>query len=146
MASEIDKLDFYLADESGYSPEDYVKDAQLLKPAFIYCDYAQLLRREQFLKTHESLAFVLAIFKRLSKEANCGIILGSQLNRQFELKASGALEEVSDSVIELEWKGKDKKDPQEQGDYFVKISKQRHGPTGNVKLWYRADQFRFMDA
>ena len=81
----------------------------------------------------------------------------SQLSRQPEmreskeprlsdLRESGAIEQDADLVLFL-WK--DKERPQDDGEQDgevvrLKLAKHRNGPTGEVELWFKKRQTRFV--
>ena len=112
--------------------------------------------------------------KALGKELNVPIIALSQLSRQVEsrddkrpqlsdLRESGSIEQDADVVLfvfreEYYVKNQEPRDPDDpkyaeweatfdkvKGTADVIIAKQRHGPTGTVKLAFQAEFTRFAD-
>lgn len=112
--------------------------------------------------------------KALAKELNVPIIALSQLSRQVEnredkrpqlsdLRESGSIEQDADVVLfvfreEYYVKNQEPRDPNDpkyveweaqfekvRGTADVIIAKQRHGPTGTVKLAFQAEFTRFAD-
>ena len=85
------------------------------------------------------------------------VIALSQLSRQPEmresreprlsdLRESGAIEQDADLVLFL-WRDKDR--PAEEGDQDgevikLKLAKHRNGPTGELDLWFKKKQTRFV--
>ena len=112
--------------------------------------------------------------KALAKELNVPIVALSQLSRQVEsredkrpqlsdLRESGSIEQDADVVLfvfreEYYVKNQEPRDPHDpkyvewetlfdkvKGTADVIIAKQRHGPTGTVKLAFQAEYTRFAD-
>jgi replicative DNA helicase len=100
--------------------------------------------------------------KALARELKVPVIALSQLSRQPEirgdneprlsdLRESGAIEQDADLVLFL---SKEQRDKNKDGDAeevssdgeIVKLhlAKHRNGPTGNVKLWFKKSQTRFI--
>jgi replicative DNA helicase len=85
------------------------------------------------------------------------VIALSQLSRQPEmreskeprlsdLRESGAIEQDADLVMFL-WRDKERgADDQEQDGEVVrlKLAKHRNGPTGEIELWFKKKQTRFV--
>jgi replicative DNA helicase len=94
--------------------------------------------------------------KGLARELKVPVIALSQLSRQPEmresreprlsdLRESGAIEQDADLVLFL-WREKEKADESESDGEVVnlRLAKHRNGPTGEVKLWFKKSQTRFM--
>jgi replicative DNA helicase len=95
--------------------------------------------------------------KSLARELKVPVIALSQLSRQPEmresreprlsdLRESGAIEQDADLVLFL-WRERDKPGEDESADGEVvnlRLAKHRNGPTGEVKLWFRKSQTRFV--
>jgi replicative DNA helicase len=95
--------------------------------------------------------------KSLARELKVPVLALSQLSRQPEmresreprlsdLRESGAIEQDADLVLFL-WRERDK--PGEEGDtdgevVNLRLAKHRNGPTGEVKLWFKKSQTRFI--
>jgi len=139
----------------------------------IVVDYLQLVTssgRIQDNRVQEVTAITTGL-KALAKELNVPILALSQLSRQVEarddkrpqlsdLRESGSIEQDADVVMfvyreeyyllreeptegtpeHLQWQ---EKSAQAHGLAEVIIGKQRHGPTGRVKLQFQADLTRF---
>jgi len=66
--------------------------------------------------------------------------------RLSDLRESGAIEQDADLVLFL-WRERDKPGEDESADGEVvnlRLAKHRNGPTGEVKLWFRKSQTRFV--
>jgi replicative DNA helicase len=126
----------------------------------IIVDYLQLMQSSLTSRDANRVQEVTEIsrgLKALARELDIPIIALSQLSRQPEmresreprlsdLRESGSLEQDSDLVVFL-WREKERgSDDQEQdGEIInVKLSKHRNGPTGEIKLWFRKRQTRFI--
>jgi replicative DNA helicase len=126
----------------------------------IIVDYLQLMQSSLLSREANRVQEVTEIsrgLKALARELDIPIIALSQLSRQPEmresreprlsdLRESGSLEQDSDLVIFL-WREKERgADDQEQdGEVInVKLAKHRNGPTGEIKLWFRKRQTRFI--
>ena len=95
--------------------------------------------------------------KALARELNVPVIALSQLSRQPEmreskeprlsdLRESGAIEQDADLVIFL-WREKERgaEDQDAEGEVInVHLAKHRNGPTGELKLWFKKRQTRFV--
>ena len=86
----------------------------------------------------------------LAKEMQVPVILLSQLNRNSagkdgglpgvaDLRESGSIEQDADVVILLH-QDRD----QAPGELFMKVGKNRHGPTGNIQLAFEGHYSRAM--
>ena len=66
--------------------------------------------------------------------------------RLSDLRESGALEQDSDLVVFL-WREKERggEDADADGEVInLKLAKHRNGPTGEIKLWFKRTQTRFV--
>jgi replicative DNA helicase len=95
--------------------------------------------------------------KALARELSVPVIALSQLSRQPEmreskeprlsdLRESGAIEQDADLVMFL-WR--DKERGADEGDHDgevvnLKLAKHRNGPTGEIQLWFKKAQTRFV--
>ena len=96
--------------------------------------------------------------KALARELSIPVIALSQLSRQPEmreskeprlsdLRESGAIEQDADLVMFL-WRDKERgQDGAEDQDGEVinlRLAKHRNGPTGEIQLWFKKRQTRFV--
>ena len=95
--------------------------------------------------------------KALARELSVPVIALSQLSRQPEmreskeprlsdLRESGAIEQDADLVMFL-WRDKERgaDDQEHDGEVInLKLAKHRNGPTGEIQLWFKKRQTRFV--
>jgi replicative DNA helicase len=123
-------------------------------------DYLQLMQANQTSRDANRVQEVSEIsrgLKSLARELKVPVIALSQLSRQPELRESreprlsdlresGAIEQDADLVLFL-WREKDKpgEDADTDGEIVnLRLAKHRNGPTGEIKLWFKKSQTRFM--
>lgn len=126
------------------------KRLALTKPlGLLVVDYIQLVPALGHAQNREQeVASVSRALKALAGELGCPVLALSQLNRGVEqrqegeprladLRESGALEQDADAVILIH---RPRKDSQEVN---LLVAKQRHGPTGTVRVTFLRDRLRF---
>ena len=123
-------------------------------------DYLQLMQATSNSRDSNRVQEVSEIsrgLKALARELKVPVIALSQLSRQPEmresreprlsdLRESGAIEQDADLVLFL-WRERDKPGEEESADGEVvnlRLAKHRNGPTGEIKLWFRKSQTRFV--
>ena len=141
----------------------------------IVVDYIQLMRSGKRMETNrvQEISEITQGLKALAKELNVPVLALSQLSRQVEqrddkkpqlsdLRESGSIEQDADVVMFVfrEAYYLERKEPtlgsiehaewQQKMDEIssladIMISKQRHGPTGNVKVEFEAMYTKFKD-
>ena len=126
----------------------------------IVVDYLQLMQATTTNRDANRVQEVSEIsrgLKALARELSVPVIALSQLSRQPEmreskeprlsdLRESGAIEQDADLVMFL-WRDKERgQDDQEQEGEVInlKLAKHRNGPTGEVQLWFKKRQTRFV--
>ena len=134
--------------------------------ALIIVDYLQLLTVSSARSDNRNLeiARISATLKQTARECDCPIIVLSQINRDsrkakaepelHNLRDSGAIEQDADLVIflhedpdpcrdiVLDQNG----DPNGVRDVWALIKKNRNGPTGRLRLPFKAQETRFYNA
>ena len=132
--------------------EARVRRQALIKPIdLIVLDYLQLVETKKAENRCSAITEISRRLKLLPKELNCPVLTLSQLNRQSEkdkrapflsdLRDSGSIEQDADQVIFIHTpSGKDKG---ESGPREIIIAKNRHGPIGQIDLYFRKDLTRF---
>jgi replicative DNA helicase len=123
-------------------------------------DYLQLMQGSATNRDANRVQEVSEIsrgLKALARELRVPVIALSQLSRQPEmresneprlsdLRESGSIEQDADLVLFL-WRDKANQgdDQNVEGEVInLRLSKHRNGPTGQVKLWFRKSQTRFL--
>jgi replicative DNA helicase len=122
----------------------------------VVLDYLQLLRLEDAERHDLAVGAAAWSLKGLALELGCPVVLLSQLNRDLEKRAdrrptladlrdSGRLEEHADVVLFVYRNEVYNLGSPDRGTAEVIVAKNRHGPTGTVRLAFLADQARFAD-
>ena len=127
----------------------------------VIVDYLQLMQSSTTTKDANRVQEVSEIsrgLKALARELKVPVIALSQLSRQPEmrestreprlsdLRESGALEQDVDLVIFL-WREKERGSEDHDADGEVvklRLAKHRNGPTGEIDLWFKKSQTRFV--
>jgi len=127
----------------------------------IVVDYLQLMQATTSNRDSNRVQEVSEIsrgLKALARELSVPVIALSQLSRQPEmresreprlsdLRESGAIEQDADLVMFL-WREKERagEDQDTDGEIInLKLAKHRNGPTGEIKLWFKKSQTRFVN-
>jgi replicative DNA helicase len=125
----------------------------------VIVDYLQLMQASSTSRDANRVQEVSEIsrgLKALARELRVPVIAVSQLSRQPEmreskeprlsdLRESGAIEQDADLVVFL-WREKDRGEDADADGEVVKLrlAKHRNGPTGEVNLWFKKSQTRFV--
>ncbi len=126
----------------------------------VIVDYLQLMQSSTTTKDANRVQEVSEIsrgLKALARELKVPVVALSQLSRQPEmreskeprlsdLRESGSIEQDSDLVIFL-WREKDRggEDHDADGEIIkLRLAKHRNGPTGEIDLWFKKSQTRFV--
>jgi replicative DNA helicase len=126
----------------------------------IIVDYLQLMQATTQNRDANRVQEVSEIsrgLKALARELSVPVVALSQLSRQPEmresreprlsdLRESGAIEQDADLVMFL-WREKERgaEDQDADGEVInLKLAKHRNGPTGELKLWFKKTQTRFV--
>jgi len=154
MWAALDNVKFTLSDGCG---KDYEEILTLIEynNGFdaIVIDYAQMIRQRNNTQ-RESIDEYLKSLRQLAIDKNMCIILASQINRgagdgtrvpgSWELKSTGALEEVADKILILHrpWLY-NKSGNAKETDMIVDVAKNRQGRTGRGGLEFFGEYFKF---
>jgi replicative DNA helicase len=127
------------------------------KLGMVVIDYLQLMQgRADAPSREQQISEISRSLKGLAKELAVPVLALSQLSREPEkrekkrpqlsdLRESGAIEQDADVVLFIYREEVYKETEQNRGIAEVILGKQRNGPTGTVKLAYRAKYTRFDD-
>ena len=121
---------------------------------WVIVDYLQLCKYPKARSREQEIASISRSLKALAKELGVPVIALSQLNREIEkrtnkrpmlsdLRESGAIEADADVIIFLFRDEVYNKNTDHPGVAEITVGKQRNGPTGELKLTYRAEFTRF---
>lgn len=160
-AGELAEAPLYVNDRARHLADIRAQSRRLVAVkgvGAIFIDYLQLVKVPSKDKRHLEVGEISRSLKELAHELDVPLIALSQLSRQSEgraekrpvlsdLRESGDLEQDADVVALLYREGyyrrQDGMDPNEPAE--VIFAKNRNGPTGTVKLAYRAAIPAFAD-
>ena len=150
------KVKFILTDNMGKTFRE-ISDVVLMaanKPQVIIIDYIQATKAEKVEEERRAMNEYLMQFRNTClKDGIVGIAV-SQINRKAEttrhnkpsmsqLKGTGVLEEHADTVLLLHWDWHYTHNNDKFNEYDVIIAKQRNGVTGEHKLTFHPQYYRF---
>ena len=162
--NELAEAAIYIDDTPNISTMELRTKARRLQAEagldLVIVDYLQLMQASTTSRDANRVQEVSEIsrgLKALARELEVPVVALSQLSRQAEmresreprlsdLRESGSIEQDSDLVLFL-WREKDR--PADDGDLDgevvnLKLAKHRNGPTGDLKLWFKKSQTRFL--
>jgi len=136
--------------DSDYDVANISLEIEKHKPDVVIIDFLQHMK----FKSQELQNFALFLsrtcrdLKAISKRYKVAIVIGSQLNKELELKASGGILENSDIVLKLVWKFRDIEDEDkkvfiDERQIEVAIKKNRGGKLGKVSLLFEPEYTSF---
>ena len=160
-AAKISQSKLYIDDTSGISPYEIRAKCRRLKAQqgldMIMIDYLQIMDLKKNVESRErAVAEISKTLKAIAKELQVPVIALAQLNRGVEgrgrdrrpmlsdLRESGSIEQDADLIMMLfreEYYERD--NPDVKGQAEVIVGKHRNGPTGVVKLRWRAEIGQF---
>src|SRR5918912_747176 len=162
--NSLSEASIYIEDTASISTMELRTKARRLQAEagldLVIVDYLQLMQSTLQTRDANRVQEVSEIsrgLKALAKELSVPVIALSQLSRQPEmreskeprlsdLRESGAIEQDSDLVLFL-WRDKDRgaDDQETDGEVIrMKLAKHRNGPTGEIELWFKKRQPRFV--
>jgi replicative DNA helicase len=161
--SKLAEAPIYIDDTPNISAMELRTKARRLQAEsgldMLVVDYLQLMQssvRSRDANRVQEVSDISRSLKALARELQVPVMALSQLSRQTEtrekgeprlsdLRESGALEQDSDLVIFL-WREKERgtEDDQDGEVINLRLAKHRNGPTGDVRLWFKKRQTRFV--
>ena len=158
-------MDLWIDDSPGTTVLEISAKARRLKHEhgldLVMVDYLQLMQSGVTSKDANRVQEVSDIsrsLKALARELQVPVVALSQLSRQTEnrgdkgeprlsdLRESGALEQDADMVMFL-WRDKERNAEEEDAEGEIvnlKLAKHRNGPTGEMQLYFKKRQTRFV--
>ena len=159
--NQLKSKPLYIDDAGGLTPNEVRMRARRVareaggRIKLIVVDYMQLMRAEGRSENRTlELSEISRTLKSVARELRCPLIALSQLNRALEnredkrprmsdLRESGAIEQDADVILFIYRDEEYNEDSDEKGIAEVIIGKQRNGPTGKVKMWFRKELTKF---
>jgi len=158
----LNELPVFLDDQGSITVSEIRSRCRRLKSlhglGIVFIDYLQLLRpapSNRSVNRNEELSEICRVLKSTAKDLEVPIVALAQLNRSLEarqdkrpmlsdLRDSGAIEQEADLVAFLYRDGYYNPDATEADLTELILAKQRNGPTGQVKLRFRAENTKFV--
>ncbi len=155
----------YIDDSAGLTPVEFRAKCRRMKAEhnvdLIVVDYLQLMHVPKAESREREISIISHTLKAVAKELNVPVIALSQLNRSVEgrsdkrpmlsdLRESGSIEQDADVVMFIHRPEYYKLTTFEDGRSTeniaeIIIGKQRNGPTGDVRLFYKKEHASFHD-
>ena len=158
-ANKLSRAPIFVDDTPALSILDLRAKARRLMSehglGLIIIDYLQLLQsRERRERREQEISDISSSLKAMAKEFNVPVLALSQLNRRVEerpdrrpqladLRESGAIEQDADLIVFIYRDEVYNKNSPHKGIAELIIGKQRNGPTGVVKLAFKASYSSF---
>lgn len=159
---QLKQFNYIIDDASGLSVNELVDRAvtraKKLGTRLVVVDYLQLLRTEKNHSRDAEIGEITKSLKYLAKTLKCPVVVGSQLNRQCEirgassgdyrpilsdLRESGSIEQDADLIVAVHREYRYTKMRADEADILV--LKNRNGATGEVVMKFYGAQTRFED-
>jgi len=149
-----------LNDQPGISLTELVRQARQWKYQYdikiLYIDYIQRIKANKKLPKHEQVGEVAMALKELARELDIPVVALAQVNRDVEkrgdkrpnmsdLKDSGSIEQEADNIMSLYRDEVYSEDSPDKGIAEVNVLKNRHGPTGMIRVSWIAQFMIFED-
>ena len=160
--AKFSKSHYYIDDRAGLDVHDLIIAAkeqhQKMDTKLIVIDYLQLLRVKRGHSKDDEIGTITNALKTLAKDLKVPIVVGSQLNRQCEirgaetgdyrpvlsdLRESGNIEQDADMVLLLHREAR--YSGLRPGEADIIIAKNRSGPTGQIVMHFTEAQCAFLD-
>lgn len=150
---ELAEASLFIDDTPGLSLAEIRTKARRLQLEhglkLLIVDYLQLIRGRNLENRVQEVSEISQGLKNLARELKIPILAVSQLSRAVEargsrrpqladLRESGAIEQDADVVMFIY-----RENPENMEDVTLDIQKHRNGPTGEIKLFFRADRVKF---
>lgn len=159
VTQEIARLPIWVNDQPAPTLQTIVRQARQWQHEqgiqALYVDYIQRLKGSRpDDPRHQQVADLVMGLKELARELGIPVVALSQVNRNVEartnkrpgladLKDSGAIEQEADVVMTLYREEVYDEDSAQKGIAEIDVLKNRHGPTGVVRVAWRGECMRF---
>lgn len=168
LVNRLDKLKdsrVYIDDSPGLTPVEFRAKCRRMKSEhnidMVLVDYLQLMHVPKAESREREISMISHTLKAVAKELDIPVIALSQLNRSVEsrgdkrpmlsdLRESGSIEQDADVVMFIHrpeyykiMQFDDKTSTENMAEIIV--GKQRNGPTGDVRLFYRKENATFLN-
>lgn len=155
-----------LIDKRGITPSEMRAMAQRAIARYgvglLVVDYLGLMRGPKAENKQQEVTAISAGLQAMAGDLDVPLVALSQLNRSVDarddhrprmsdLRESGSIEQDADMILLLNreeyWLDKEGKQvpDDKRGVTDVIVAKNRNGPTGGAKLWFRKESLRFFD-
>jgi replicative DNA helicase len=160
-AGALSEAKIYIDDQPGMNIRDIKAKARRMKVKhnidMVIVDYLQLIESSGVAAREgrvQAVSDISRSLKSLARELKIPVVALAQLSRAVEqrdgnkprmsdLRESGSIEQDADVVILLYREDYYDRNTENQGVVDLILSKQRNGPTGDVKLKFRKEFMRF---
>lgn len=141
-------------DKPNADINDITRQARKWKQVYdikvLYVDYIQHIPGDRRLPRHEQVEEIVKQLKNIARELQIPVVALAQVNRKVEergdkrpnmadLKDSGAIEQEADQVMLLYRDEVYNDNFETKGIMEIDVQKNRHGPTGMVKVSWRGE-------
>ncbi len=160
---ELEGYNYIIDDTAGLSASDVCDRARRRfkkhRTRLIVIDYLQLLKTEKGHSKDAEIGEITKELKALARDIGCPVVVGSQLNRQCEirgagsgdyrpilsdLRESGNIEQDADIILAVHRESRYTK--LRQGEADILVLKNRNGAIGETMMKFHASECRFEDA
>lgn len=154
----LSEAPLYIDDSSGVNVLEMRTKARRLQAehglGLIVVDYIQLIQGRNQANRVEEVSEISRSLKGLARELNVPVMALSQLSRAVEnrpsripqladLRESGSIEQDADVVIFIYREDYYEQNSERKNIADILIRKHRNGPTGQIELFFRAEQMKF---
>lgn len=159
---KLEGYNYIIDDTSGLSASDVCDRARRRfkkhRTRLIVIDYLQLLRTEKGHSKDAEIGEITKELKALARDVGCPVIVGSQLNRQCEIRGSGSgdyrpilsdlresgnIEQDADIILAVHRESRYTK--LRLGEADILVLKNRNGAIGEVTMKFHPAECRFED-
>jgi replicative DNA helicase len=154
----LSEAPLYIDDSSGLNVLEMRTKARRLQAehglGLIVVDYIQLIQGNNQANRVEEVSEISRSLKGLARELNVPVMALSQLSRAVEnrpsripqladLRESGSIEQDADVVVFIYREDYYEQNSERKNMADILIRKHRNGPTGQIELYFRAEQMKF---